>query len=271
MLYNILDMTVGGSVGTPTLTTYIIDDAEMFMVRERPMVIICPGGGYNHLSDREGELLALQYLAMGCHAAVLRYSVSPAVYPTPLLELAKAVATVRKNVKQWHIDPDKILVQGSSAGGHLAAMLGCFWKENWLAEEAAGGDAELLRPNGMILSYPVITSGEFAHRGSFDMLMGEKASGELLEKLSLEKQVTEDTPKSFIWHTFEDGAVPVENSLMFAKALRQKNIPFELHIYPKGGHGLGLGNELTLSTSGKELQPEVNTWIHMAEAFIKNL
>ena len=147
-------------------------------------------------------------------------------------------------------------------------MLGCFWKENWLAEEAAGGDTELLRPNGMILSYPVITSGEFAHRGSFDMLMGEKASRELLEKLSLEKQVTEDTPKSFIWHTFEDGAVPVENSLMFAKALRQKNIPFELHIYPKGGHGLGLGNELTLSTSGKELQPEVNTWIHMAEAFI---
>ena len=177
----------------------------------------------------------------------------------------------KKVTKPTNPSKEKFVLSGHSAGGHLAAMLGCFWKENWLAEEAAGGDTELLRPNGMILSYPVITSGEFAHRGSFDMLMGEKASGELLEKLSLEKQVTEDTPKSFIWHTFEDGAVPVENSLMFAKALRQKNIPFELHIYPKGGHGLGLGNELTLSTSGKELQPEVNTWIHMAEAFIKNL
>lgn len=271
MQYQILDMTVKGSVGTPTLTTYIIDDAEMFMIHERPMIIICPGGGYNHLSDREGELLALQYLAMGCHAAVLRYSVSPAVYPTPLLELAKAMATVRKNVKEWHINPDKILVQGSSAGGHLAAMLGCFWKEDWLAEEVAESNAELLKPNGMILSYPVITSGEFAHRGSFDMLMGEKASEELLAKLSLEKQVTENTPPAFIWHTFEDGAVPVENSLMFAQALRKQNIPLELHIYPKGGHGLGLGNELTCSTSGKEIQPEVNTWIRMVEAFIKNL
>lgn len=271
MQYQVLDMRVKGSVGTPTLTTYIIDDSEILLVHERPMVLICPGGGYNHLSDREGELMALQFLSMGYHAAVLRYSVSPAVYPTPLLELASAMALIRKNGKQWHIAEDKILVHGSSAGGHLAAMLGCFWQEEWLAAEVAEGKNELLKPNGMILSYPVITSGEFAHRGSFDMLMGENASQELLEKLSLEKQVTENTPPAFIWHTFEDGAVPVENSLMFAQALRQKKVPFELHIYPKGGHGLGLGNELTCSTSGKEIQPEVNTWVHMAETFIKNL
>lgn len=275
MIHNVIDMTVEGSVGTPTLTTYIIDDAEMFLIRKRPLIIICPGGGYNHLSDREGELLALQYLSMGFHAAVLRYSVTPAVYPTPLTELAKAMATVRKHADEWHIEENKILVQGSSAGGHLAGLLGCYWNKEWLAEQIAEGNKELLRPNGLILSYPVITSGEFAHRGSFDMLIGEAADAQrrekLLEELSLEKQVTEDTPPTFIWHTYEDGAVPAENSLLFVQALRRKNIPVEFHLYPKGGHGLGLGTELTCSSSGKEIRPEINTWIHMAETFIRNL
>lgn len=275
MIHNVIDMTVEGSVGTPTLTTYIIDDAEMFLIRKRPLIIICPGGGYNHLSDREGELLALQYLSMGFHAAVLRYSVTPAVYPTPLSELAKAMATVRKHADEWHIEENKILVQGSSAGGHLAGLLGCYWNKEWLAEQIAEVNKELLRPNGLILSYPVITSGEFAHRGSFDMLIGEGADTQrrekLLEELSLEKQVTEDTPPTFIWHTYEDGAVPAENSLLFVQALRRKNIPVEFHLYPKGGHGLGLGTELTCSSSGKEIRPEINTWIHMAETFIRNL
>lgn len=275
MIHNVIDMTVEGSVGNPTLTTYIIDDAEMFLIRKRPLIIICPGGGYNHLSDREGELLALQYLSMGFHAAVLRYSVTPAVYPTPLLELAKAMATVRKHTEEWHIEENKILVQGSSAGGHLAGLLGCYWNKEWLADQVAEGNKELLRPNGLVLSYPVITSGEFAHRGSFDMLIGEAADTlrreKLLEELSLEKQVTEDTPSTFIWHTYEDGAVPAENSLLFVQALRRKNIPVEFHLYPKGGHGLGLGTELTCSSSGKEIRPEINTWIHMAETFIRNL
>ena len=290
MLYNILDMTVEGSVGTPTLTTYIIDDAEMFMVRERPMVIICPGGGYNHLSDREGELLALQYLAMGCHAAVLRYSVSPAVYPTPLLELAKAMATVRKNVKQWHIDPDKILVQGSSAGGHLAASLGVFWKKEWLWKCVGAESAEEIRPNGMILSYPVITSGEYAHRGSFDNLLGksggekaEKTGAEktcsdttqaeevLLEKLSLEKQVTADTPPAFIWHTFTDDTVPVENALFFVSALRKYNIPTEFHMYVKGVHGLALATEQTASAGGSHMQPECASWTELAHTWLTSV
>ena len=275
MIHNVIDMTVEGSVGTPTLTTYIIDDAEMFLIRKRPLIIICPGGGYNHLSDREGELLALQYLSMGFHAAVLRYSVTPAVYPTPLLELAKAMATVRKHTEEWHIEENKILVQGSSAGGHLAGLLGCYWNKEWLADQIAEGDTQLLKPNGLVLSYPVITSGEFAHRGSFDMLIGEGANAQrresLLEELSLEKQVTEDTPPTFIWHTYEDGAVPAENSLLFVQALRRKNIPVEFHLYPRGGHGLGLGTELTCSSSGKEIRPEINTWIHMAETFIRNL
>lgn len=269
MIYNEFDMAVEGSIGNPTLTTYLIDASEGLLVNERPMVIICPGGGYNHVSPREGELLALQFLAMGCHAAVLRYSVSPAVYPTQLLELGKAVALVRKNTEKWHIQKDKILIQGSSAGGHLAASFGCFWKKEFLVKEA-GGNEELLRPDGLILSYPVITSGESAHRGSFEMLLGDRYE-ELLEEMSLEKQVNEDTPRTFLWHTFEDAAVPVENSLLFAQALCRKKIPVEFHLYPKGGHGLGLGNELTCSPTGKEIQPEVTTWITLVKTFIENL
>lgn len=269
MIYNVFDMAVEGSIGNPALTTYLIDASEGLLVNERPIIVICPGGGYNHLSVREGELLALQFLAMGCHAAVLRYSVSPAVYPTQLSELAKAVVLIRKNAEKWHIQKNKILIQGSSAGGHLAASFGCFWKKEFLLEEA-GKNAELLRPDGLILSYPVITSGEFAHRGSFEMLLGNRYE-ELLEEMSLENQVNEDTPKTFLWHTFEDGTVPVENSLLFAQALCRKNIPVEFHLYPKGGHGLGLGNELTCSPSGKEIQPEVTTWINLVKAFIENL
>lgn len=269
MIYNVFDMKAEGSVGNPTLTTYLIDASEGLLIHERPIVIVCPGGGYNHLSVREGELLALQFLAMGCHAAVLRYSVSPAVYPAQLKELAQAVALIRKNAEKWHIQKDKILIQGSSAGGHLAASFGCFWKKEFL-RKAAGGEEELLRPNGLILSYPVITSGEFAHKGSFEMLLGEKYE-ELLEEMSLEKCVNEDTPKTFLWHTFEDATVPVENSLLFAQALSRKNIPVEFHLYPKGGHGLGLGNKLTCSSSGKEIQPEIETWIGLVKTFIENL
>ena len=268
MIHEIIDISVPGSLGNPTLTTYIIRHTDAIMIDRRPMIIICPGGGYNHVSEREGEMIALSFLAMGYHAAVLHYSVAPATYPTQLLELAKAMCYVRRHMDEWHIDEEKIFVQGSSAGGHLAASLGCFWKRS-LFHELTGGNSELVRPNGMILSYPVITSGEFAHRGSFQMVLADRYE-ELVDEMSLEKQVNRDTPKTFLWHTFEDGTVPVENTLLFAKALREKDIPFECHIYPRGRHGLALGNELTSSDGGKEIQPEVTNWIQMAGTFIKN-
>lgn len=269
MQYNVFDMTVEGSVENPTLTTYLLDASEEMRVKMRPMIIICPGGGYSRVSDREGELLALQFMAAGCHAAVLRYSTAPATYPAQLLELAKAVALVRRNAAKWHVLEDKILLQGSSAGGHLAASYGCFWKKEFLVE-AEGGEAELLRPNGLLLSYPVITSGEHAHRESFEMLLGNRYE-ELVDEMSLENQVNEDTPKTFLWHTFEDTTVPVENSLLFMQALRKYNSPFESHIYPKGGHGLSLGKELTNGMSGNDIQAEVTTWVDLAKTFVENL
>lgn len=282
MIHNVYDMTVEGSVGNPTLTTYIIDESPALMNNDRPIVIICPGGGYNHVSDREGELVAMQFLAAGIHAAVLRYSVEPARYPTQLKELAKAVALIRSHAKEWRILPDKLMIQGSSAGGHLAASYGCFWGEDIIkteeimpeidgvSTEEIAIDRELLRPNGLILSYPVITSGEYAHHGSFHALLGDKYD-ELKDKLSLEKQINADTPKAFLWHTFEDEDVPVENTMFFIKALRDNNIQFECHIYPKGIHGLSLANELTLGLSGSELQPDVTNWIKLAITFARNL
>lgn len=268
MIHEEIDVSVEGSVGRATLTTYVISHSEAIALDKRPFILVCPGGGYEHVSEREGEIIALSFLAMGFHAGVLKYSVAPAVYPTQLLELGKAMCYVRKHTEEWHIDEKKIFVQGSSAGGHLAASLGCFYKRE-LFHEITGGDSNLVRPDGMILSYPVITSGEYAHRGSFEKLLADRQK-ELGEEMSLEKQISEDTPKTFVWHTFEDGAVPIENSLLLIQALRKYQIPFECHIYPKGCHGLSLGNELTSADGVKDIQPEVTNWIQMAGTFIKN-
>lgn len=256
---------------TATLTTYILDNTpEIDKDRKRPVVIICPGGGYGFVSEREAEPIALQFTGMGIHACILRYSVYPAKFPTALTQLAKAVACVREHAGEWNIDGNKIVISGFSAGGHLAASLGTLWHEKFL-EDIMKMPKDNYRPNGMLLCYPVITSGEFAHRGSFEALLQDRYD-ELLDKLSLEKQVTEFTPPAFLWHTFADDAVPVENSLFMAQALNEKKIPFELHIYPKGKHGLSLANEETRYCLDKDPQPvECQNWITMAGTWVKNL
>jgi acetyl esterase/lipase len=269
MLYETINIEVNQCVGT--LTTYILDNSvEIDQDRTRPLVIVCPGGGYRFVSDREAEPIAVQLNAMGFHAAILRYTVYPAMFPIAITQLAKAVACVRENAAKWHVQSDKIIVAGFSAGGHLAASLGTLWNEAFL-EEMMQMPKENYRPNGLILSYPVITSGEFAHRDSFVALLQERYD-ELIHSMSLENLVTENTPPAFLWHTFEDGLVPVENSLFFAKSLNAKKIPFELHVYPKGGHGLSLATEETRSMYDKgPLQSECQNWITMAGNWIRNL
>lgn len=268
MIHQEIPVMAEGSSVDAKLVVYIQDYSTEMLVQERPLVILCPGGGYNHLSVREAESEALQFLAMGYHAAVLKYSVSPAMFPTQLCELAWAVKFLRDKAKEWHIVSDKIVVQGSSAGGHVAASLGVFWKKEWLCEKVEATPEEI-KPNGLLLCYPVITSGEFAHKGSFEKLAGEDM--QLWDTLSLEKRVTEDTPKTFIWHTFTDGSVPVENSLLFVSALRRANVSTEFHLYPKGQHGLALGSQLTASADGKHMQKECETWISMAATWLKEL
>jgi acetyl esterase/lipase len=269
MLNKIIELEVDQQIAT--LTTYILDNSpEMNKERTRPMVIICPGGGYRFTSDREAEPIAIQMNAMGFHACILRYSVHPAKFPTAITQLAKAVAYVREHAKEWNVRPDRIVIAGFSAGGHLAASLGTLWHEKFL-EVIMQMPKENYQPNGMILSYPVISSGEFAHRDSFVALLQDRYD-ELLEKLSLENQVTEYTVPAFLWHTFEDGAVKVENSLMLASAMGQKKVPFELHVYPKGGHGLALANEETKNYEYNfGIQEECQNWITLAGTWLRNL
>lgn len=274
MIYEKIGLRCPFSRNEAELYVYILDNSpEIHPDRRRPMVIICPGGGYEKTSDREGEAIAMQFLAVGCHAALLRYSVAPATYPESLMQLAMAVNFIREKSELWYIDPNKIVVQGSSAGGHLAASLGVFWQRAFLSEQL-GVPSEKLRPNGLILSYPVITSGAFAHEGSFVNLTGHERGeerGTKWENLSLEKQVSAHTPPTFLWHTASDDTVPVENSLLFFEALHRYHIPVEMHIYGHGGHGLGLANEETSRADGYGVEIECQTWIGLAQQWVLRL
>ncbi|HHY81935.1 MAG TPA: alpha/beta hydrolase [Clostridiales bacterium] len=250
----------------PTLTTYVLDySPEMPHHDKRPAVLICPGGGYFLTSDREAEPVAMRFAAAGFHAFVLRYRTTPARHPSPLLDVSRAMWIIRENAHQWHVDTDRIAVCGFSAGAHLAGSLGVFWHQEWISKtiEMPRG---INKPNALILSYPVITSGKFAHRGSFENLLGKDASRELLDSMSLELHVSKLTPPTFLWHTFDDEAVPVENSLLFANALRKQGIPFELHIYPEGQHGLSLCDKETAANYG-----ELKDWVNHHAASWFNL
>ena len=246
------------------LFLYLLDNSrELYDGLLRPMVLICPGGGYEMTSDREAEGIALKLMATGCHCAVLRYSVAPHRYPTALLQAAASIKLIREHAAEWYIDPERIYIQGSSAGGHLAASLGVFWNSDFLKRDL-GFTAEH-RPNGLILSYPVISSGPMGHQESFENLLGGRLE-ERRELVSLEKQVNGDVPPCFLWHTDTDELVPVENSLLFAMALKAHHLPMELHIYPRGGHGLSLGNEMTRCERYAN-EPVVQNWIEMAARF----
>lgn len=247
----------------PSLTTYLLDNSGL-PVEKRPAVLVCPGGAYSGCAGIEAEPVAMQFAAAGFNAFVLRYSVFPNRYPKALEELSKAVEIIRENADEWGIKKDKIAVCGFSAGGHLAASLGVFWNS-----EPIKTPNQANKPNAMILSYPVITSGEKAHRGSFENLCGDDA--ELVEKMSLEKRVSKDTPPTFLWHTFADNAVPVENSLFFADALRKHDVPFEMHIYPKGSHGLSLLKKETGLTEGAEIGENAKGWIGLACGWLKEV
>ena len=254
----------------PTLTAYVSENSgEINLNRKRPSVLICPGGGYEFTSDREAEPVALKFLSLGYNAFVLRYSVAPERYPTALLQVSAAVALIRRQAEKFNADADQIAVCGFSAGAHLACSLGVFWNEPLLAQTLAIEKGSN-RPNAMILAYPVITSGEYAHTGSFDCLLGKDASQELKDKMSLENQVNKEVPPAFLWHTFSDQAVPVENTLLFAGALKKWNIPFELHIYPEGRHGLSLCDYETSGTED-QLNPHCGSWANLCDEWLKLL
>ena len=263
---------IGYEKRTPaaSITGYLLDAISVAPDRKRPAVIICPGGGYEHLSDREGEPVALQMTAMGYHAFVLRYSLAPDHFPTALMELASAVAEVRARSGEWGIDSKRILVCGFSAGGHLAGSLGAFWNREFLYRPL-GREPEQIRPDGMILGYPVVTAGALAHRGSVQNLLGEKAEDAAwLERGSLEKQVGPHTPKTFLWHTASDQSVPALNSMLLAGALLEQGVNVEFHLYPAGCHGLSLATAEVSGPDGRYEEPQCQSWISLLKIWMEH-
>lgn len=271
MMYKEIPLKTENSQQYARLSTYLLDSSREFQEGLlRPMMILCPGGAYARTSDREGEPIAMRLLAMGYHVGILHYSAAPSVYPTALLELAEAMLLIHANAPEWHVDKNNIFVQGSSAGGHLAACLGVFWNRPFLYERTAV-KPELLRPRGLILNYPVITANpEYTHEGSLRNLLGASFD-ERIDEVSIEKQVTDQMPPCFIWHTFTDPVVPVENSLLLVQALRSAGVSAELHIYPVGGHGLSLGDESSSAEDMSTVCRPVQSWISLLGTWLSGM
>ena len=222
-----LELTGGG-----TLTLYLRESVEaMPHFRQRPLVLVVPGGGYTHVSPRESDPVALQFAAAGYHTAVLHYAVGESARDAlPMRQLAQAIGLVRQHAAGWHILPEKIAVCGFSAGGHLA-LSG--------AVLDIPGERAQPRPDAVILGYPVITAGQYAHRGSFVQLAGSTDPA-AQQAFGLEDKITPQTPPVFVWATMEDATVPVENTLMLVSALHRAGVPCEAHLFEKGVHGTSI-------------------------------
>jgi acetyl esterase/lipase len=256
-----------GALGTsekdvPTLTVFLPDSGTS----TRAAVVICPGGGYAHLAiQKEGDNYA-RFLGMrGVTSFVLKYRLGSDGYRYPAMfeDVARAIRIVRSEADKWGIDPTMIGVVGSSAGGHLASTLLTHYDSgNPKASDPI--DRASSKPDFGVLCYPVITMGPMTHEGSKENLLGKNPSPELVELLSNEKHVTPETPPCFLWQTAEDKTVSVQNSIMFAEALARNNVPFEIHVYERGGHGLGLGDQYPFSHA-LPWTGELLRWLHLRD------
>jgi acetyl esterase/lipase len=232
-------------VGTPGMYAFLPSQQE----NKGAAVVICPGGGYVRLAYLiSGTQLAKWFNTLGISAFVLNYRLptSPDLNEreiAPLQDAQRAMRVIRANAEKWQIKTDKIGVLGTSAGGHLAANLGTsIGNVAFINDGGDEIDKLAFSPNFMILVSPVITMGEYTHAGSKKNLLGENPSKETVDKYSMEKQVTGETPPAFIVHAFDDKAVSPRNSLMFYNALLDKNVSASLHIFPQGGHSIALRN-----------------------------
>jgi acetyl esterase/lipase len=232
-----------GALGTadkdiPTLTPYLPDLDKA----TGAAFVICPGGGYGHLADHEGAGYAQWLADHGIAGFVLKYRLATGGYhyPSMFQDGTRAMRLTRGNAAKWLIDPARIGIMGSSAGGHLASMLLTHFDQG-RPDDPDPVERQSSRPDLGVLCYAVITMAGSTHGGTRLNLLGPAPSPDLIHYLSSEEQVKPDTPACFIWHTWEDQTVQVENALAFAAALRAKGVHFELHIYEKGAHGMGLG------------------------------
>ncbi|MBR6533101.1 MAG: alpha/beta hydrolase [Clostridia bacterium] len=235
---------LGENGDNPTLEVYLPDEVMNRPDFRRPCMLICPGGGYEYCSTREAEPIALHFLAEGFNVFVLWYTCAPARFPTQIREVAAAMELIHKNAKEWYCDVERISIMGFSAGGHLAAH----YSTSFDCSEIREIFPESKAPAASVLCYPVISAVEGkCHTGSFQNLTGQyPLTTTQMERFSLELAVKENTPPAYIWHTAEDDCVPVYSSLVYANALSEYKIPFELRIFPEGYHGLATCDKKTI-------------------------
>ena len=236
-----------------------IPEIKAYNAGSKGAVIVFPGGGYGFRAEYEGDEIGEWLQSNGVTAFVVEYRIAPYKHPAELADALRAVKTVRHYADEYGIDRDKIAVMGFSAGGHLATSVSVHYDKD-IYEATDEIDNESARPNASILCYPVIDMGEYRHDGSRQNLLGRPVTEKMKDFMSLHKQVNENTPEAFIWHTSTDGTVPLQNSLMYADALTKENIPCEMHIYPMGPHGMGLAKD----------EPYVARWADNLLYWLKN-
>lgn len=231
---------------------------------KRPCVVIFPGGGYEKLSEREADPVAFEFFNRGYQVFVLYYSLrEQARNMQVLMEGSAAIMTIRDHSQEWNIQEDQIAVCGFSAGGHAAASAGILWNHPRLKEKLDTRNGRN-RPDAMILAYPVVTAGKFAHQDSLLWVSGAPEGTEENQFWALDRHVDSHTPPAFVWHTVEDTTVPVENTLLLINALQKHKISYECHLYPHGGHGMSV---CTVEVGCP--QPHVRTWVELCMQWLE--
>ncbi|MCD7868027.1 MAG: alpha/beta hydrolase [Clostridiales bacterium] len=279
-----------------TLTAYVLNNSEEYQTDlKRPAVLICPGGAYFFCSDREAEPVALAFSAMGYQTFVLRYSVNPIenlenkeqyqpkkerIFPAQVQEIGMAVSLIRNNADKWLVDTQSVIICGFSAGAHNCALYSVYWNKPVITDSLRT-DLETLRPSACILGYPLTdylfmkeyTERNLTNKGYFELsnlaFAGEESPNqEMLRKLSPALLVDEMTPPTFIWGTASDELVPIQHSIRYAHALANHNVPFELHIFEEGLHGMSLANQVTATEASQDKQ-DVAGWVGMCDTWLK--
>ena len=261
-------VTPGKADYTATLEAFVpTNGLDLPINKQKPAVIIFPGGGYSITYDGEAEPIALHFTSAGVAAFIVRYSCAPAVFPQALCEGLWVVGYVRDHAKEYGIDPTNIATLGFSAGGHLCGCTGTLWNQDFL-KEYLSGELSHYRPDKMVLCYPVLQNHDVHHHGSFENLLGEKVNDpEMLKLTSLDLHVDDNTPPSFFWMTFEDDfALP--NALPFITNMTKHGRPVEVHVYPHGAHGLCTADYVTRPECAFMEKLAPNEWMNEAVRFL---